>query len=665
MKKTIPLFLSLFAFMGADDFISVHDNQFLQDVLCKLDNNETSPILATMKSFTAKKDALEDQSGNVYYPEGWHQYKFYAPAGTNVSFYMGSIPNCTYKIHTKFIPDTADASLGTIDHKNVNTNKYITNTDYIDLSGQYTVENRMVNTYKYQFDTSDKSGWIYLSMVLDEVTWGEHQSNTCSSANISSSYTIFKKDEALFSEWLNNVKTVTKLGDPKAALSSMVIKDVAAPNVVSERTITLDANGVYDKDDNESQTCAKWSSSSSSSSSHSSTSSASSGSTSNSSSSGDLPSGPPNDGSSGSSSVPSTSSSSSGPNDGSSGSSSSSDDGLDATLESIEFSADRKSVVLTYSKDIKGTTQVADWTITTNIGDLNISNVFFGTDSNITKEFDNIITLSLNQAASNGSYIMKVIYSGDSLTDKVSTNTLPNETTDTKYAFIERLYQNILDRSFDQGGMETWIETIEQEDATKALDGFFYSDEFKNKDLNNSEYIETLYKTYFGRDSDPSGKEYWEEQLNSNVSRDAVRGGFTYSVEFSELADGYDIDVTSSDIDYFIKSSYKIIMGRNIADDDTFIAEQKQKFISYNSSWSEGYAKTLFNSSEYKDRNTTNSEFVFSCYMGLLGRGVDQATRDERSSKLASGAYSRDDMIKEIVTSAEFKTRLKTFGITK
>jgi hypothetical protein len=66
-------------------------------------------------------------------------------------------------------------------------------------------------------------------------------------------------------------------------------------------------------------------------------------------------------------------------------------------------------------------------------------------------------------------------------------------------AFIERLYQNILNRSSDTGGMNTWMNTIQNQSATQVAMGFLNSQELANKNLSNEEYLDILYQTLFDR----------------------------------------------------------------------------------------------------------------------------------------------------------------------
>ncbi len=69
--------------------------------------------------------------------------------------------------------------------------------------------------------------------------------------------------------------------------------------------------------------------------------------------------------------------------------------------------------------------------------------------------------------------------------------------------FIERLYQNILGRHSDEGGMQSWRQAAAS-GATGAdiASGFLYSPEFLNKPISNAEFIQILYRVFFDREAD-------------------------------------------------------------------------------------------------------------------------------------------------------------------
>ena len=110
-------------------------------------------------------------------------------------------------------------------------------------------------------------------------------------------------------------------------------------------------------------------------------------------------------------------------------------------------------------------------------------------------------------------------------------------------AFVKRFYNNILQRGFDLGGLNFWVGVIQTKEKTpqEAALGFFNSQEFKNRNLSDEEFVEIVYNTFFDRPSDKNGREYWLKRLSNGVSRFEVVRGFTYSKEFKKLIESFGI----------------------------------------------------------------------------------------------------------------------------
>lgn len=70
-----------------------------------------------------------------------------------------------------------------------------------------------------------------------------------------------------------------------------------------------------------------------------------------------------------------------------------------------------------------------------------------------------------------------------------------------------------------------------------------YSTEFQNAQFSNEEYVEIMYRTLLGRESDAAGKADWVNRLNSGQSKDDILRGFVYSPEFANLCAEYGIAV--------------------------------------------------------------------------------------------------------------------------
>ncbi len=109
--------------------------------------------------------------------------------------------------------------------------------------------------------------------------------------------------------------------------------------------------------------------------------------------------------------------------------------------------------------------------------------------------------------------------------------------------FVERFYTTILNRPAEPGGLHHWTDWLSNGVKTGAevARGFIFSQEFMNRGLNNSDFIDVVYRAFFNRVADTPGKTYWVGQLNSGVSRYDVLNGFILSQEFFNLCAVYSI----------------------------------------------------------------------------------------------------------------------------
>ena len=116
-------------------------------------------------------------------------------------------------------------------------------------------------------------------------------------------------------------------------------------------------------------------------------------------------------------------------------------------------------------------------------------------------------------------------------------------------AFVERFYVMVLGRPSDQAGLDVWVDRLK----TRTMSGgevarrFFLSREYLDQNTEDDEFVETLYRTFFDRDSDAAGKEVWLARLQETHTRADVIDGFSGSREFAALADSYGINATRLD----------------------------------------------------------------------------------------------------------------------
>ena len=104
--------------------------------------------------------------------------------------------------------------------------------------------------------------------------------------------------------------------------------------------------------------------------------------------------------------------------------------------------------------------------------------------------------------------------------------------------FVARLYTKALGRQYEVAGLNDWCDRIISGRWTindVSTTGFFNSQEFYNRNLSNSEYVKVLYRTFFDREYDQGGYDYWMEKLAAGTNRNEVLKGFANSQEFANL----------------------------------------------------------------------------------------------------------------------------------
>lgn len=99
--------------------------------------------------------------------------------------------------------------------------------------------------------------------------------------------------------------------------------------------------------------------------------------------------------------------------------------------------------------------------------------------------------------------------------------------------FVKRFYSKCMNRVPSQGEVDFWVGQLESKAYTgKSFAKYFVSsDEFNSKNLQGEVYIEEMYKIFFDRTPDASGKSFWVNVLASQ-GKQAIFDGFVSSDEF-------------------------------------------------------------------------------------------------------------------------------------
>ncbi len=111
--------------------------------------------------------------------------------------------------------------------------------------------------------------------------------------------------------------------------------------------------------------------------------------------------------------------------------------------------------------------------------------------------------------------------------------------------FVSRFYEQCLLRVPDSAGLNDWASQLASGSRSGAdiAKGFVGSQEFINRNLNNSDYLHVLYRAFFAREADAAGFNGWKTQLDAGVSKESVLEGFLGAQEFANLANSYGIRV--------------------------------------------------------------------------------------------------------------------------
>ena len=272
--------------------------------------------------------------------------------------------------------------------------------------------------------------------------------------------------------------------------------------------------------------------------------------------------------------------------------------------------------------------------------------------------------------------------------------------------FVKRFYKEVLNRpqkqiDADTDGIADWVDRLisGRETGAQVAYGFVYSAEFRNRNVNDEDFVTIMYYSFFGREPDISGYNDWIEKLKNGTDRYDVLAGFTNSQEFRNLCAEYNINpgklekknetpqpkpqpqntnqkpplkldasgVDPDKLDEYVERLYKEILGRESEAEGK--AYWKQVIIDGKDSEGREYdaataaRKGFFESKEYKNKERNDDEFLNDLYHAFFDRDPDEEGYAYWQNKMKNEGYSRQRVIDEgFGHSLEFKNLLKSYG---
>jgi hypothetical protein len=217
-------------------------------------------------------------------------------------------------------------------------------------------------------------------------------------------------------------------------------------------------------------------------------------------------------------------------------------------------------------------------------------------------------------------------------------------------AFVTRLYQQVLGRDPEPGGVAGWVQQIAEDSSVVPTTlAFFHSDEFLDRNTSDEQFLTILYRTFLNRDPDPAGFNAFLTALQTGqFTRDNLLSIFIDSAEFAAQASFLPPLSPQED---FVSTLYVEILGRGPDQPglQAFVAQLQQ---------SRNVLSTVLvflRSPEFLSRNTSNTEFVTLLYRVFLDRVPDAAGLAFWVAQLTQGTATRDQLVTQFAASAEFQ----------
>ena len=239
--------------------------------------------------------------------------------------------------------------------------------------------------------------------------------------------------------------------------------------------------------------------------------------------------------------------------------------------------------------------------------------------------------------------------------------------------FVLRLYNVAMGREADDDGFMKWTDklTTGQQSAAEVAQGFFFSEEFLNRNYNDEQYVRLLYRTMFGREADESGLNGWLSDLENAMSREYVYRGFVESQEFQNLCDTYGVERgkvalrsyrdKNKGATGFIARLYTKMLGRKY--EDKGLEYWCKEYLTGKQSIEQIATNGFLHSEELTNQNLSDEEFVTRMYETFLNREPEEAGLKDWVGRLQSGKTTRDKLVYGFTNSQEFGNIKAAYGL--
>ena len=247
----------------------------------------------------------------------------------------------------------------------------------------------------------------------------------------------------------------------------------------------------------------------------------------------------------------------------------------------------------------------------------------------------------------------------------------PDNNSDPVSAFVDRLYNIILDRPAEEGGLADWTNALISGTKTSAdiVYGLANSPEFNNKGLSNDQIVERMYLAMLGRPSDAGGKADWIDAMANGCTVNGIINGFSGSQEFAGVCAGYGIkagNITSCEprdknvnLTAFVSRMYTKALGR--AYDVYGLNDWTNDYLN-GAATANKIAYGFILSDEFAARGLSNDAYVDTLYRTFFDREPDASGKANWLNEMRRGA-SRKDVLDGFLGAQEFANLKASFGV--
>ena len=242
--------------------------------------------------------------------------------------------------------------------------------------------------------------------------------------------------------------------------------------------------------------------------------------------------------------------------------------------------------------------------------------------------------------------------------------------------FVERLYTNVMGRTASQEEVDFQADGMKSMGAAQITYNFYNSDEFKAKaeGMTNAEIVENVYQTMLGRTADEGGLAMWTKYLDNGMSACALVAGFAESGEFGDVCSGYGIGTGSADqlrsmLEYrdrnagvtaFASRMYTIVLSR--AAEVAGLNVQCEALIGGTPCYQ--IALNFFDGEEYVNKAKSDTDFVADCYKAVMDREGSSSEIAAWVDRMADEGLTRTSVVKGFCQSDEFEKICQDCGMT-